>query len=146
MLVDFFEHIGASLPYLLKGAVYTILVAVLAMGFGLALGLSICLGKISTKPWLRLMCSFYIDVFRGTPLLVQILFIYFGFPSLLQSLLGRPFPLDPLFAGTVAFSLNAGAYMAEIFRAGILSLSKGQMEAAYSLGMSYWQAMCFENT
>ncbi|MBC2606717.1 amino acid ABC transporter permease [Pelagicoccus albus] len=141
MLADLFEHLAGSLPYLLKGAIYTVVVALLAMGLGFLLGLFVCLGKISSKRALRVLCSGYIDIFRGTPLLVQILFIYFGFPSLLQQILGRPVPFDPLIAGTVAFTLNAAAYMAEIIRAGIESLGKGQFEASYSLGMSYGQTM-----
>ncbi|MDQ8186485.1 amino acid ABC transporter permease [Pelagicoccus sp. SDUM812002] len=143
MLTDFFQHLVGSFPALLKGAGYTVLVALLSMGLGLLLGLFVCLGKISKERFLRVLCSGYIDVFRGTPLLVQILFIYFGFPSLLQQLFGQPFPFDPLVAGTVAFTLNAAAYIAEILRAGISSLGKGQLEAAESLGLSYIQAMRF---
>lgn len=143
MLTDFFQHLVGSFPALLKGASYTVLVALLSMGMGLLLGLFVCLGKISEKRFLRVLCSGYIDVFRGTPLLVQILFIYFGFPSLLQQVFGQPFPFNPLVAGTVAFTLNAAAYIAEILRAGISSLGKGQLEAAESLGLSYIQAMRF---
>lgn len=126
---------------MLKGAVYTVVVALLSMGFGALLGLFVCLGKISDRRFLRMACVGYIDVFRGTPLLVQILFIYFGFPSLLQQVFGQPFPFNPLLAGTIAFSLNAAAYIAEIIRAGVNSLSSGQMEASLSLGMSYGQTM-----
>lgn len=136
-----FEHMVGSFPYLLKGAVYTVVVAVLAMSLGSVLGLFVCLGKISERPFLRRLGAGYINVFRGTPLLVQILFIYFGFPSLLQEIFGQPFPFNPLVAGTIAFSLNAAAYIAEILRAGIDSLSKGQTEASKALGMSYGQTM-----
>lgn len=141
MGTDFLQHITGSLPYLLKGAVFTILLSIASMLAGSILGLLICLGKLSTRKALRLSCITYIDIFRGTPLLVQILFIYFGFPNLLQQLFERPFPFDPLIAGFVAFSLNAAAYIAEIFRAGIESLSKGQTEASLSLGLNYTQTM-----
>lgn len=141
MLADLLEHVVGSFPALLKGAGYTVFVAILSGGLGLVLGLFVCLGKISKKRIWRVLCSGYIDVFRGTPLLVQILFIYFGFPSLLQQLFGQPFPFNPLVAGTVAFTLNAAAYIAEILRAGIASLGKGQFEAAESLGLSYFQTM-----
>lgn len=140
-MTDFLEHIAGSLPYLLKGAVYTVLLSISAMLAGSILGLLICLGKISDRKLTRRFCVAYIDVFRGTPLLVQILFIYFGFPNLLQQLFGQPFPFNPLVAGFIAFSLNAGAYIAEIFRAGIESLSKGQTEAALSLGLSRSQTL-----
>ncbi|MDQ8203841.1 amino acid ABC transporter permease [Pelagicoccus sp. SDUM812003] len=140
---DFLEHLTGSLPYLAKGAVFTILISVASMLAGSALGLLVCLGKLSRRRPLRLCCVAYIDLFRGTPLLVQILFIYFGFPNLLQQVFDRPFPFDPLVAGFIAFSLNAGAYIAEIFRAGIESLSKGQTEASLSLGLTYSQTMRF---
>ncbi len=141
MLADLLEHVVGSFPSLLKGAGYTVLVAMLSMSLGLLLGLFVCLGKISKQRVWRVVCSGYVDVFRGTPLLVQILFIYFGFPSLLQQLFEQPFPFNPLVAGTVAFTLNAAAYISEILRAGIASLGKGQFEAAESLGLSYFQTM-----
>lgn len=141
MTSGFLEHTVGSLPYLLQGAVYTVCIAVSSMLAGSILGLLICLGKISSIRAVKLFCIAYIDVFRGTPLLVQILFIYFGFPNLLQQMFGEPFPFNPLVAGFVAFSLNAGAYIAEIVRAGIESLPKGQMEASLSLGLNYRQAM-----
>ncbi len=141
MLADLLEHVVGSFPSLLKGAGYTVLVAVLSMSLGLMLGLFLCLGKISKQRVWRVLCSGYVDVFRGTPLLVQILFIYFGFPSLLQQVFEQPFPFNPLVAGTVAFTLNAAAYISEILRAGIASLGKGQFEAAESLGLSYFQTM-----
>lgn len=136
----YFEHVAASLPYLLRGAGYTVGVAMVSMAFGLALGLAAALGKLSASRPLRYLSVGYIDLFRGTPLLVQILFIYFGVPNLLQQIFGQPMPLNPLAAGVIAFSLNAGAYIAEIFRAGIRSVDPGQTEAARSLGLTGGQA------
>jgi polar amino acid transport system permease protein len=88
----------------------------------------------------RLAVTGYVDLFRGTPLLVQILFIYFGIPGLVNSLTGEPCNIDPLVAGMIAFGLNSGAYLCEIYRAGIESVDRGQWEAAHSLGMTSRQA------
>jgi len=76
----------------------------------------------------------YVSIFLGTPMLVQILLIYFGLPQIGVS-------IDPIPSGIVALSLNVGAYQSENFRAGLLGVDHGQREAAYSIGMSYWQAM-----
>jgi glutamine transport system permease protein len=95
---------------------------------------------MSTTPILRLIAKGYIWVIRGTPLLVQTFFVYFGIPQLIQSL-GFNFRLSPFIAGVITLSLNAGAYIAEIFRGGIEAIDHGQMEAARSLGLSHYRAM-----
>lgn len=139
--MNYLEHILEVVPYLVKGAGYTIGMTTVSIFFGGIIGLFVCLGKMSDKKIPHYLASGYIDLLRGTPLLVQILFIYFGVPNLLRELLGGVYAMHPLVAGGIAFSLNSGAYMAEIFRGGIQSIDHGQMEAARSLGLNYTQSM-----
>ena len=120
---------------ILQAALVTISLALLAEFFGIALGLILALLKISRSRLLSAPAQVYIDVFRGTPLLVQITIIYFT-PA---SIGIRPESL--FFAGLVALTLNSAAYVAEIFRAGIQSIDKGQMEAGRASGLSYAQTM-----
>lgn len=120
---------------LLQAAGIAIALALLAEVLGVILGLFLALFKISRSRILRFPATVYVDVFRGTPLLVQITIIYFSTPNIgltWESL---------FFAGLVALSLNSAAYVAEIFRAGIQSIDQGQMEAARASGLSYTQAM-----
>jgi His/Glu/Gln/Arg/opine family amino acid ABC transporter permease subunit len=121
-------------PILLTGAWWTLRLTLLALLFGIPLGLFVALGRISPLPPLSAAAAVYVEVIRGTPLLVQIFFIYFVLPAV-----GITLPELP--AALIALSVNAGAYIAEIFRAGIQSIEVGQMEAARSLGMSYPRAM-----
>ena len=124
----------------IRGFFNTILLTAAGVAFGLIIGLILSLGKMSSKWYLRLPAKVYIDIFRGTPLFVQILLIHSAvIPSIFDAV-GRDIP-GPLFSGFVALSLNSGAYISEIFRSGIQSVDKGQMEAARSLGMSHRQAM-----
>ncbi len=124
------------MPALLKGAILTIELTVVAVFFGLILGLFLALGRISKNKVVDRLCWVYIWFFRGTPLLMQIFFIYYALP-----LIYKPFTLAQLPAAFIALSLNSAAYLAEIIRAAIQSIDKGQMEAAKALGMSYSQAM-----
>ena len=89
----------------------------------------------------RIISSIFVDVIRGVPMIVLAYFIYFGVPYCLNNMMGFNFTLTALQAGTVCLALNCGAYMAEIIRAGILSVDSGQMEAARSLGLPYSRAM-----
>jgi His/Glu/Gln/Arg/opine family amino acid ABC transporter permease subunit len=120
---------------LLQAVLITISLAFLAEVIGVALGLAFALLKISGSRVLSILAQVYIDVFRGTPLLVQIVIIYFTTASV-----GLRFN-SLFFAGLVALSLNAAAYVAEIFRAGIQSIDKGQTEAGRSSGLTYAQTM-----
>ncbi|CAM3520155.1 amino acid ABC transporter permease [Brevibacillus invocatus] len=125
-----------------KGVMVTILLTVVATVCGTILGLFISLGKMSGIRILRWICSIYVELFRGTPMLVQILLIHF---AIIPSIWGLLFPgensPEAIYSGFVALSLNAAAYIAEIFRAGIQSIDPGQMEAARSLGMTKGMAM-----
>jgi His/Glu/Gln/Arg/opine family amino acid ABC transporter permease subunit len=127
-------------PLLLRGMVVTVETTILALLIAVVLGLFTCLFGLSKAGGLRFIARFYIWAIRGTPLLVQTFFVYFGIPQLIQSL-GLNFRLSPLTAGIITLSMNAGAYIAEIFRGGIQAIDKGQMEAARSLGFSHNRAM-----
>lgn len=122
-------------PYLLKGTLLTIGLSVASILIGTILGLLIGLGETMRNKVLAFPFYCYVTVFRGTPLLVQIFLIHFGFVPLFTG------DTNAVTAGIIALSLNAAAYIAEIFRAGIQSIDKGQMEGARSLGMTHVQAM-----
>ncbi len=123
------------MPFFIKGTLLTLGLTIAGVSIGLILGLFIGLGKMSEKAWARLPFIWYINFFRGTPFLVQILLIHFGLVPLFMT------PANPIVSAIIALSLNSAAYIAEIFRAGIQSIDKGQMEAARSLGMTRSQAM-----
>lgn len=123
--------IWKSTPFLLKGLPITLSLTVFSGIVGIGIGLILALMKISKSKILRWFALFYIDLFRGTPLLLQIMIVYYALPL----------SLNAFSAAVIALSLNSAAYVAEIFRAGIESIAKGQMEAALSVGMNYSQAM-----
>lgn len=133
-MARFIEHTINILPVLLEGLGVTLSLTLLSALVGTLLGLLAALARISRNPLLTLPASAYVTLFRGTPLLLQLLFIYNAMPQL-----GLRLPAFQ--AAVIAFSLNAGAYIAEIIRAAIQSIDRGQMEAARSLGMSYGMAM-----
>lgn len=118
----------------LSGVWLTARLALLSLALGLPIGLLLALARVQSSKILSTPAAVYVEVMRGTPLLVQILFIYFVLPSF-----GINIPA--FWSGIIALTLNSAAYIAEIFRAGILSIDAGQMEAARSLGMSHAQAM-----
>lgn len=116
-------------PFLLKGALLTLEISVISLVFGLAAGLLGALGVLARNPLLRWPARFYVWLIRSTPLLVQLFIIYFGLPQFGLN-------LSPFWSGVLGLALNTGAYNAETIRAGILSVPRGQREAARSLGMS----------
>jgi polar amino acid transport system permease protein len=125
------------LPPLLNGAKVTLALTILSVSAGLVLSLFLALGKMSKNVIISKACSAYIFFFRGTPLLIQLFFIYYGLPMITPLLTIN----NRFFAAFIAFSLNCAAYCAELFRAAILSIDKGQFEAAKALRMSYAQTM-----
>lgn len=131
------QKIIGWIPALLNGAKITILLTLAAVSAGIVLGLFLALGKMSKNKIIKSICSAYIFFFRGTPLLMQLYFIYFGLPKLCPALTLR----SKFLAAFIAFSLNSAAYMAEYIRAAIQSIDKGQKEACHALGFSYWQTM-----
>lgn len=126
-----------AMPALLKGSVVTLQLTVVAVIFGMILGLFLALGRLSKNFIIDKICWFYIWLFRGTPLIMQIFFFYYGLPLIF----GNSMSFSSMLAAYIALALNSGAYLAEIIRAAIQSIDKGQMEAAKALGMSYGQAM-----
>ena len=124
-----------SLPLLLQGALVTLEITARAVGLGLVFGLVAALAQLSKFAPLRLIAKVYVDFIRGTPLLVQIFIIYFARPVVIGH------RIDPFFAAVAACSINSGAYVAEIFRAGIQSIDIGQMRAGLSLGMNWTMTM-----
>lgn len=123
-----------SLPLLGDAVLMTVLLGLGAFTLGSMLGLLLALARLSRFAALRTLAFVYVSVFRGTPLLVQILLIYFGLPH-------YGVTLEPIPAALLALTLFAAAYLSENFRAGIGAVDKGQWEAAMSLGMGYWKAM-----
>ncbi|MBW4687867.1 MAG: ABC transporter permease subunit [Komarekiella atlantica HA4396-MV6] len=138
-----FTSIGVivqAFPALLQGVLVTLQLTILSVVLGLVGGSLIGIVRLSHVAPVRWLARGYVDFFRGTPLLVQIFMIYFGFPAILQEL-GLTFTFDRLAAGVIALSLNSAAYIAEVVRAGIQSIEPGQAEASQSLGLSSVQTM-----
>jgi polar amino acid transport system permease protein len=129
----FGEPIGNNAQFFAEGARVTVELTVYSGLAGIFLGVLAALGKISPIPPLRWIAGLYIWVIRGTPLLVQVLFVFFALPALVPSL-----QLSDFASACVALSLNVGAYNAEATRAGLLAVPKGQLEASRSLGMGPW--------
>jgi arginine/lysine/histidine/glutamine transport system substrate-binding and permease protein len=132
--------IVSMLPTLLKGALITIMLTAFSVFFGTVGGTLLATASISDFKPLGWLARIYVDFFRGTPLLVQIFMIYFGLPSLLQSV-GLDFSFNRFAAAITALSLNSAAYLAEIIRGGIQSIDQGQWEASQSMGMGWVQTM-----
>lgn len=121
-------------PFLLKGARVTITLTLVSLSLGIAIGLLIGVARVAQSPLVRNAAVVYIEVVRGTPLLMQLIFIYYGLPSMGVN-------LDAYSAGILGLSMNSAAYVGEIFRAGIQSIGKGQVEAARASGLTYTQSM-----
>lgn len=132
-----FQKILNWIPQLLDGAKITILLTVCAVCAGLLLGIILALGSMSKNKILRGLSKAYVFFFRGTPLLMQLYFVYYGLPEISRALTIN----NKFLAAFIAFGLNSGAYCSEIFRAAIQSIDKGQMEAGKVLGLSYLQTM-----
>ena len=123
-----------SIPHLLPGIPYTLLISFGGLAIGFFIGIFFGLLRISPLRWLRWPAIVYVEVFRGTPILVQVLFIFYGLPQLLGS------PINALVAGIAAIAVNSGAYISEIVRGGVQSIERGQREASLSLGLSRTQS------
>lgn len=132
-----FELIQRALPILLMGAGVTIEITAFSVAIGFFIGLFVGIARISQFKILRIMAAVYADCIRGTPLLVQIFLIYFALPMAIGQ------RVEPFIAAVAACGINSGAYVSEIFRAGIQAIDVGQMEAGRSLGLTWWQTMRF---
>ncbi len=132
-----FSRVSAYSPLLVKGTVTTLELTLFSVLLGTVFGFITALFKMSRFKLLRALGNIYVELIRGTPLLVQLYIVYYGLPQLI----GHDIPSFP--AAIAALSFNSGAYVAEIIRAGIEAVDTGQMEAARSLGMSHGLAMRF---
>jgi polar amino acid transport system permease protein len=122
--------------YILQGCTTTLKLFALTLAFSMPLGFICAMGKTSSLAPLRMLMGFYTSVVRGTPLLLQIFFVYYGLPIFIPGL-----RLERFSAALLTFIINYGAYFTEIFRGGIQSIDKGQYEAAQVLGMNYRKTM-----
>ncbi len=138
-ILDFYNYrvVVQYLPDFARGLGATAWISVVALAISLSVGTVVAIMRISANQVLWRIAAGYVQAIRSTPLLIQIYLIYFTLPAL--PLLGRR--LDELEGGIIALGLNAGAYMSEIIRAGIESISRGQVEGAQSVGMTYLQRM-----
>ncbi|WP_321929224.1 amino acid ABC transporter permease [Burkholderia cenocepacia] len=129
-----FDLFVRSLPLLESAVTMTVFLGLASFALGSTLGLAVALARVSSIRFLRGIAFAYVSIFRGTPLLVQILLIYFGLPR-------YGITLDPVPAALLALTLFSAAYLSENFRSGINAVDRGQWEAAHSLGMNYWKMM-----
>jgi polar amino acid transport system permease protein len=118
-----------------QGAIMTLFLTGSSIGIGLVAGLFLGLGKLSRRAWLRIPAAIFVEIFRDLPLLVLLLWIFYCLPIL------TGLKIDIIESAILGISIHASAYLAEVYRAGILSVDRGQMESARSLGMSFWQGM-----
>lgn len=130
-----FSFLPKYYMFFVNGAKFTLLLAFFTVLFGVLLGLFLAIMKISKSKLLNIIATSYIEFIRGTPLLVQLYLIFYALPNLIG------FNLPDLIAAILALSINSGAYVAEIIRAGIQAIDKGQMEAGRSLGMTHATVM-----
>lgn len=130
-----FTQIIPSIPYILQGIVVTLEIVLLAGLLGFILGIILSLLKISSINLLNWLADAYTSIFRGTPLVLQLMLIYYGSPQI------TGYQIQPYTAAVLSFALNSGAYVSEIIRAGILAVDKGQREAAMALGVPYGKMM-----
>jgi His/Glu/Gln/Arg/opine family amino acid ABC transporter permease subunit len=126
---------------LIRALGQTLLLTLLSLVFAMIIGMVFGLMNVGHNRILNCIGTVYVDAVRGVPLIVLAYFIYFGVPAGIQGIGFSDFRLNALQAGTIALSMNCGAYMAEIIRAGIQSVDRGQMEAGRSLGLSYGSTM-----
>ncbi|HCE6502163.1 TPA: amino acid ABC transporter permease [Pseudomonas aeruginosa] len=133
-LANLVELLGMAWPFLLQGAMYTVLFAAVSMVLGLILGFSVAVVRVTKVPVVSQIAAVYVSAFRGTPLLVQIFVLYYGLPSV-----GIEF--TPVTAGILAPTLNVAAYLSESMRGAILGIDKGQWEAGLSVGLTWGQTL-----
>lgn len=128
-MIEWLQFLWQTLPVFLDGLRVTLELTVVGLIMGFVLGLLAALGRIYGSPWVRRVCVAYIEVFRGTPLLVQLFLIYYGFP-------GIGITFSRMASAYLALGLNSGAYQAEYLRGSIMAISEGQMMAGRSIGLT----------
>ena len=129
---DFIFHI---LPYLLEGFWVAVQITVISFLIGLCIGSIMAFARLSKNPIVNKIAIAYIEILRGTPLLVQLMVVFYGIPIALK------IPTEPWTAGIITIGINSSAYQAEIIRSGIKAIPEQQIEAAKSVGLSRWQTM-----
>lgn len=134
-LQNFISYAMACMPQLLMGLSLTLKMTIVSLFFAVIIGMTSCMLTIAPYKWLNRIAAVYLSFIRGTPLMVQALFIYFGLSKV------SDLTISMFSAAVLVLALNAGAYLSEIFRSGISAVNKGQMEAARSLGLPYGVAM-----
>ena len=132
-----------NLKFMGIGALWSIILAVSALVCGTILGIIGAAGRISKHRIPRFIASAYVEIIRGTPMLLQIFFFFLAVPSIIRMITGVPFTPQALVVGWAAMSINSGAYSTELIRSGIVGVDKGQWEAGKALGLSYFQVMRF---
>lgn len=130
-----------NISYMLQGAAMSIVVAVASLFFGTILGVLGAAAKMSKNKVIRAIGAIYVQIIRGTPMMLQILFFYLGGPVIWRFIFGRVFTPNPFIVGIIAISINSGAYSTELIRSAIQSIDKGQWEASKALGLTYKQMM-----
>ncbi|MBQ1251743.1 MAG: amino acid ABC transporter permease [Firmicutes bacterium] len=133
--MNFTKVLTDATPILLEGLEMTVMISILSIVIGMVIGLIMCLFGMTRNIVLRGISAVYIWLIRGTPMIVQAFIVFFGVPQVINMFMPG-FTLNAFTAGLITLSLNAGAYLAEIFRGGISAVPKGQTEAARSLGLS----------
>ena len=130
-----FSVIWQNYNLLLWGLVNTLKVTVVALSFGIPIGLVLALLRLSSKRWVSMLIGLFIEFFRSTPPLAQLFWIFFALPIIIDV------EIDPYTASVLTFSIQSSAFFAEVFRAGIISMEKGQWEAGYAIGMKRRQVL-----
>lgn len=130
---------------MLEGLVkYSIPITIITFILGLIIAIATALARVSDNKFLNVIARIYVSIIRGTPMIVQLFIIFYGLPEIGRLITGNPdvqWTLSSFVAAVIGLSLNVGAYASEIIRGGIISIPKGQREAAYSIGMSEWMTM-----
>ena len=143
MSYDFdWSSIPGAIPFLIKGMGLTLTLLVLAMTGGIIFGTLLALMRLSSMVWLSSLAGAYVNLFRSVPLVLVIFWFYFLVPFMLKAMTGdQTITVGPFYSALIAFMIFEAAYYCEIIRAGIQSIPRGQVSAAYALGMTYGQAM-----
>ena len=137
LILDTLSFFSECLPLLLEGLKITIITSVASFFIGLIIGSIVAIIRVQKISYIAPLLSAYVEIIRGTPLLVQLLFLFYGIPII------TGIQTDPMVVGILSVGVCTGAYQSEIIRSGIQSISKGQIEASLSLGMTNWATMRF---
>ncbi len=132
--MSFFALAWEILPKLLQGTIVTIELTLIAILIGFLIGIPVAMGRVYGNKLIYVLCTFFVEIIRGTPLLTQLFILYFGFPSV-------GIMLSPFTAAMIGMGINSAAYQAEYFRGAIQSVKREQLIAAYSIGMNQMQAI-----